>query len=207
MLTGPFETRAPLVLASGSPRRRGFLEDLGLQFRIVLPRRAEAMRRDGEEPEAFARRAALAKAEDVAAREPASAVIAADTIVALDGVTMGKPRSHEEGLAMLVSLSGRTHSVHTACCLILPGGAREERAVEARVTMAFYDEATLRAYVHTGEGEDKAGSYAVQGRGAFLVERIEGSWSGVAGLPLAEVTQLLLAHNIIKPRRQPGRRF
>lgn len=207
MLTGPFEARASLVLASGSPRRRTFLEDLGLQFRIVLPHRAEAVRWSGEAPGAFARRAASAKAEDVAAREPASAVLAADTIVSLDGEIMGKPRSHEEGLAMLVKLSGRTHSVFTACCLMLPGGGREERTVEAKVTMAPHDTATLKAYVHTGEGEDKAGSYAVQGRGAFLVERIEGSWSGVAGLPLAEVTQMLLAHGLIGPRQPPARHF
>jgi len=196
---GPFRALASVVLASGSPRRREFLESLGLAFEVYGNGAAEPDPLPGEPPADYARRAAEAKAASVAAARPGCVVIAADTVVALHGETMGKPQDRADAVRMLARLAGHTHEVVSACCVALPGGTRETFHAVTRVTMWNAPPAALAAYAATGEPDDKAGAYGIQGVGAFLVESIDGSWSNVVGLPVAELVQLLLRHGTIEP--------
>jgi septum formation protein len=187
-------TPPSLVLASASPRRRALLEQLGIPLRIDPPHVDESVR-PGEPPEAYVSRLAREKAAAVHARHPGATVLAADTSVVLDGAVLGKPATAEEALAMLRALAGRTHAVMTA--VTVPGAG--ERLVTAAVTFTEAADPALRWYVSTGEPMDKAGGYAVQGIGGFLVERIEGSHSAVVGLPLVETLALLRAAGYILP--------
>lgn len=194
-----FITNLPLVLASGSPRRRKFLSSLGLSFSVVRPEEPEPLPTAGETPQAFALRVARAKAAEVAPHYPAAALIAADTVVSLAGENLGKPKSEAEAVNMLLKLAGKRHTVCTACCLRLPGGQEEAFCISSEVLMAAWSKNALRAYAAGGEPMDKAGAYAIQGQGAFLVESVNGSYSNIVGLPLTELLQALLAHNIISP--------
>ncbi|HET6984899.1 MAG TPA: Maf family protein [Myxococcaceae bacterium] len=179
-------SQPPLVLASASPRRRALLEQLGIALRVD-PAHLDENVRAGEAAERYVVRLAREKAEAVQARHPNATVLGADTSVVVDGVVLGKPGSEDEALSMLRRLSGRTHEVMTAVA-VAGGGAR---CVTAEVTFTVATDAALRWYVSTGEPLDKAGAYAVQGIGGFLVERIEGSHSAVVGLPLVETLALL----------------
>jgi septum formation protein len=193
-----FTARLPLVLASASPRRREFLRGLGIEHTVVPPPgTAEPLPVPGEEPAAFAARAAAAKARAVSALMPEAAVLGADTVVALDGAVLGKPRDAEDAFWFLKRLAGRDHTVITACALCLPGGEAVEFAARAAVTMAVWPDAVLRAYARCGEGLDKAGGYALQGAGAFLVTAVRGSWSAVVGLPAAETVAACMRHGIV----------
>ncbi|NHZ48464.1 Maf family protein, partial [Nitratidesulfovibrio liaohensis] len=145
-------------------------------------------------------RAAAAKAASVAASRPGCVVIAADTVVALHGEIMGKPRDRMDAVRMLSRLAGHTHEVVSACCVALPDGNSETFHAATRVTMWDAPAAALAAYAATGEPDDKAGAYGIQGVGAFLVESIDGSWSNVVGLPVAELVRLLLHHGVIEPK-------
>ncbi len=187
----------PLILASASPRRQQFLRELGLTFSIVLPEGDEPRPKSGEAPKAYAARTAASKACRVAPACPGAAVLAADTIVVLDGDVLGKPADPVEGLAMLERLSGREHTVITAVQAIFPDGDRAAFTCESRVRFHAWDRRALSAYARTGEPLDKAGGYAVQGIGAFLVASLEGSWTNVVGLPVAEVLELLLARKVV----------
>jgi len=179
----------PLILASSSPRRLQLLEMLGIPCRVVAPD-ADETRRAGELPEAYVVRLARAKAGVVAAREPAELVLAADTTVVVRGELLGKPASPEDAAVMLGKLAGRTHHVMTGVALAM--GERMLHALDVTdVTFRALDRATIAAYVETGEPMDKAGAYAVQGRGAALVEAIRGDFFGVMGLPLRLVIDLL----------------
>jgi len=175
-----------LVLASASPRRRALLEQLGIPLRID-PAHLDENVRAGESAERYVLRLAREKADLVQGRHPHATVLAADTSVVLEGSVLGKPANADEAIAMLRRLSGRTHQVLTA--VAIAGGS--ERLVTAAVTFVAASESALRWYVSTGEPMDKAGAYAVQGIGGFLVERIAGSYSAVVGLPLAETLALL----------------
>jgi len=187
MPPSPLEPDAgALVLASASPRRRALLERLGILLRID-PAHLDENVREGEPAERYVLRLAVEKAEAVHARHRNATVLAADTSVVLEGRILGKPETAEEALQMLRSLSGRTHQVMTAVAVAGAGA----RCVTASVTFTAASEAALRWYVSTGEPMDKAGAYAVQGIGGFLVERIEGSHSAVVGLPLVETLALL----------------
>ena len=178
----------PLVLASGSPRRRELLSRLGLEPEVVPADIDEAPLPD-EAPPLHALRIARAKAEAAAARRPRAPVLAADTIVVLDGEILGKPHHRGEARDMLRRLSGRSHLVITAVAVRF--GRREATVVEqARVTFQTVSEPLLDWYLATGEADDKAGAYAVQGRGALLVERVEGNVQAVVGLPLAPLPDL-----------------
>jgi septum formation protein len=180
---------APLVLASGSPRRRQLLEMLGLPFRVVVPD-IDERQLAGESPEAYVVRLARAKAAAVAAREPGELVLGADTTVVIRGHLLGKPSSTEEATAMLAKLQGRTHQVLTG--VAMAADARVEDALDVTdVKFRRVDHSTLEAYAATGEPMDKAGAYAVQGLGAILVEGIRGDFFGVMGLPLRLVLDLL----------------
>lgn len=203
-----FRTRAPLVLASASPRRQRFLRDLGLDFQILPSRAEEPEPLPGEDPAAYAEKVARLKAEDVAAAPdlPRNAIIlAADTVVALpqavDSRIMGKPADADHALDMLSALSGRTHLVVTGCALLEPGGGRPAHVfhVATRVSFHPWDRAALAAYARCGEPLDKAGAYAIQGRGSFLVESIEGSYTNVVGLPVAELLERLIAMRAVAP--------
>ena len=198
-MRGSFHTVAPLILASSSPRRQRFLQELGLDF-TVRPADVEEQHRPGEEPETFVLRLAADKARAVADRNPQACILAADTIVVLEQAILGKPRDAAHAEAMLAGLSGRWHEVWTGYCLCRSrDGVSVQRAVRTRVLFRPLTAALCRAYVLTGEPLDKAGAYGLQGRGAFLVERIDGSHSNVIGLPMAEVIEDLLRLGIITP--------
>jgi septum formation protein len=178
-----------LVLASGSPRRRDLLRDLGWKFQVI-PADVEETVFPGEDPETAACRLAEVKARAVAARMPECLVIGADTLVILDGQFLGKPRNRVQGLEMLRMLNGREHIVLTGIALV--EGTRSCVAVErTTVRFRFVTESALQAYVDTGEGDDKAGGYAIQGQGALLVESISGCFYNVMGLPLGRLSILL----------------
>ncbi len=181
--------RSVLVLASASPRRLELLGRLGIPVEVRPSRVDESLppgRPLGEALEAVARRKAAAVAHQVA---PAW-VLAADTAVVLGERVMGKPRGPDEAREMLRALSGRVHRVITAVALLGPGADRTV-AVETRVRFRRLSEDEIAWYTGLDEPYDKAGAYGIQGRGAFLVESIEGSYTNVVGLPLSETVDLL----------------
>lgn len=184
-----------LVLASASPRRQALLGQLGLRF-VVVPADIDESSQPAEAPLDYVCRLAREKARAVREGEHAhAAVLAADTSVVLDDDILGKPRDHFHALGMLARLSGRTHQVITAVCLSTPQ-AEEVIAVETAVTFLGLDRATCERYLAAGEAWDKAGAYAIQGLGGALVASINGSYSNVVGLPLAETWQLLSRHGV-----------
>ncbi|MBI5557715.1 MAG: septum formation protein Maf [Deltaproteobacteria bacterium] len=196
---GGFHTTCQLILASASPRRQRFLQELGLDF-IVEPSSVDECGRFGESPEFFVLRLAEEKAEAVARGHVRACILAADTIVVLDNEILGKPRDAADAEAMLAKMSGKWHEVWTGYCLRrLADSLVVKRAVRTRVLFRPLDADLRRAYVLTGEPLDKAGSYGLQGRGGFLVARIDGSYSNVIGLPVAEVIADLLGLGIILP--------
>jgi septum formation protein len=181
-----------LHLASHSPRRRQLLQQLGADFGVLDVEVAE-QRAAGESPQDYVRRVAHDKAHaGLASLRQAvdAAVLGADTEVVLDDEVFGKPRDAADAAAMLRRLSGRTHAVISTVWLV---SARDEATATSvsQVRFAALDESTIAAYVATGESFGKAGAYAIQGRGATLIEHLEGSYSGVMGLPLFETAQLL----------------
>ena len=175
-----------LVLASGSPRRARILESLGIPFRVVVTGADETLA-PGEEAGAAAERVARVKAASVAG-EPLP-VLAADTLVTCDGRILGKPAHAADAAEMLRFLSGRVHEVVTGVCLVATGRAVSGTCRTA-VTFASLSDADIAWYVATGEPMDKAGAYHVDGRAAAFIERIEGSPSNVAGLPVRLVLKL-----------------
>lgn len=180
-----------IVLASASPRRAELLASAGLSF-VVVPSRVAEEQLPGEAPEEFVRRLARAKARDVAGIRRDDVVLGADTEVVLDGEVLGKPRDDEDARAMLARLSGRTHDVVTGYELYDVAAARAEGGVvRTRVEFARLSPGEIDAYVVTGEPRGKAGGYAIQGRGAGMIRRIEGSYTNVVGLPLREVLEAL----------------
>lgn len=192
---------SPLVaLASSSPRRRELLAQIGLPF-TVLDVQVDEARLAGEPPQAYVHRLAFAKAWAGAAspgRPPGLPVIGADTAVVLDGEVLGKPADEAEGVAMLARLSGRTHRVLTGVALVADRG-EDWRLSDSAVTFRVVSEREARAYWRSGEPADKAGGYAIQGLAALFVTRIEGSYSGVVGLPLHDTAELLAAQGIRFP--------
>ncbi len=180
-----------VVLASVSPRRRELLTSLGLRV-LVVPSDVEEGDRPGHGPLALARVLAAAKAEAVAGRYPDDLTVAADTVVDVDGLALGKPAGPAEAAAMLERLAGREHAVHTAfCAMDGSSGRRLERALSTKVWFAPLERDAIERYVATGEPFDKAGGYGIQGRGAALVERIEGDFYTVMGFPLGEFVRSL----------------
>lgn len=194
--------QTPLVLGSGSPRRRAILETLRVPARVA-PAGIDEQRGAGEGVEAFLERVVrekLCAVESRATEAPLAGVLVADTIVVLDAHILGKPDSPRHALEMLRRLSGRTHTVHTRYAIALadvPATPAAERTVVSQVTLREAGEEELARYVRTGEGLDKAGAYAVQGIGAFLVERVEGSYTNVVGLPACEVVLDLRAVGLL----------
>ena len=178
-----------VILASASPRRRELLALVGIEHE-VRPANIDESLLAGETPVAHAERLARAKAHTIAGREPGAVVIAADTIVVVDGDVLGKPRDAGEAHAMLRRLSGRTHTVLTA--IAVARGALTESAVESvDVTFRALTDAEITAYIATGEPMDKAGAYGIQGYGATIVERVDGDYFSVMGLGLRRLIELL----------------
>lgn len=180
-----------LILASQSPRRAELLKQMGMPFDVLVTDLDER-REPGERPEAYVDRLAREKCEAGVKRcpEPPLAVIGADTVVVLDNEILGKPQSINEGRAMLSRLSGKTHQVLTGVA-VSDGTRLEAAVVSSLVTFKALSEGDLDAYLATGEGRDKAGSYGIQGIGGVFVEHIQGSFSAVMGLPVFETERLL----------------
>ena len=193
----------PLVLASASPRRRGFLHQLGYPFEVVTPA-TEEKARPGESATEYVLRNAAEKSADVAGRVAAGAVvIAADTVVVLRGRIMEKPQSAADAADMLQALSGQVHQVITGVCVRGPGRngrpAVHAFAVSTDVEFTRLSEAEIAAYIASGEPMDKAGAYAIQGRAAYMIRQIRGSYTNVVGLPLTELVEILAADFGIRP--------
>jgi len=181
-------------LASASPRRSQLLRQIGVAHE-VRPVDLDESRRSGESPRDYVLRLAREKASAGAATSNDLPVLAADTTVAIGEEIFGKPRDQDDGVRMLAALSGRSHSVLTAVALANEG--RIETAIsETRVTLRALGEAECRNYWASGEPVDKAGAYAIQGFGAVFIARLEGSYSGVMGLPLCETAALLDAAGV-----------
>ena len=192
-----------LLLASASPRRRELLRNAGFDFDVQASHIVEEMK-PGERPEEFARRAAREKALHIAASSPGGRlVLGADTVVVVDGETLGKPSDPADAARMLRLLSGRTHQVHTGVCLVR--APDEVKALEHETTLVTFrelDEEEIRGYVESGEPLDKAGAYAVQGLASKFVTRISGCYSNVVGLPVARVYGILRPLMKAEGRRQ-----
>ena len=190
---------APLILASRSPRRRALLEQIRIPVEVRATDAEEIARAD-ERAHDYLERVVSAKIGEALARvESGRAVLAADTEVVLDDRVLGKPRDDAHAKELLRSLAGRSHDVMTRFAI----GSRERnviaaRTVVTRVVFRALSEAEIAGYVASGEGSDKAGAYAIQGLGAFAVERIEGSYSNVVGLPLAEVVVELVGAGLVR---------
>ena len=200
MKPAPLRTAARFVLASASPRRKSLLEDLGLDFE-VMEARVEEIPASGELPREFVLRAACDKAAEISRDIPDAWVLGADTVVVHAERILGKPKDSQNALKVLLALSGKKHRVHTGFCL---KSGREQVSVSRVVTTEVYfsefSEDIASAYVATGEPLDKAGAYGIQGMGGFLVERINGSYSNVVGLPLMEVVEELVRYEVVEPR-------
>jgi septum formation protein len=179
-----------IILASASPRRRELLKLVGIEHE-VKPADIDESLRKGENPHDYAVRLAREKAELVNdGADPDQAVIGADTTVVIDGEVLGKPGDTHEAEAMLGKLSGRTHTVITAVA-VCRSGETWSSVEEVQVTFRKLSNAEIKAYIATGEPMDKAGAYGIQGFGATIVDRIEGDYFAVMGLPLARLVRLL----------------
>jgi septum formation protein len=190
----------PLVLASASPRRREILEQLGLVF-TVQPANVDESLLPGEDHDRYVVRLAAHKAHAAAALLTdlgPRCVLGADTTVVLEGKVFGKPENRQESEQMLRELRGREHIVYTGVALwLVPEAHGHSLVVNTRVLFRSFSDATLRRYVDSGEGLDKAGSYGIQELGAGLVSEVHGSYSNVVGLPAAETIELLEAAGVL----------
>ncbi len=184
-------TSPKIILASASPRRRALLEQIGVSYRAIHADIDETAE-DGETAQAYARRLALVKAKTVQGMLPADVrlpVLGADTVVEISGEILTKPLSEDEGMGMLGKLSGKRHRVYTAVALVA-----DKELIRLSATSVVFRNISVkerRAYWLSGEPRGKAGGYAIQGVGAIFVRHIEGSYSGVMGLPLFETAELL----------------
>lgn len=210
-----------VILASASPRRKELLEQLGFSVKVI-PSNVEEKRRDGEEPEMYVKRLAREKVLNVVQRvqatqapqtelaralrqtqreEPARWVVGADTVVVLESHIFEKPTDTHDAFEMLLRLEGREHEVITGFCVYdLKKNKEGLQAVRTGVTFKSMSKTEIERYISVGEGTDKAGAYAVQGVGAYLVERIDGSYSNVVGLPLCQVVEMMQemgAHDLL----------
>lgn len=185
---------AQIILASASPRRRELLDQIGVRYEVCLVDIDETPKR-AEPPLVYVKRVAAEKSAACAAiTGVAKPVLAADTAVILNGSILGKPLGRDHGVSMLRQLSGTTHHVFSA--ISLRGSQHEEAVSITEVTFRKLSDAEIVAYWETGEPDDKAGAYAIQGLGSIFVKTINGSFSGVMGLPLYETAELLAKQGI-----------
>ena len=186
-----------MILASKSPRRRYLLSQAGLSF-DVIPSGFDERSVPFSDPAQYVCTLSQAKAQDIAAKHPQSWVIGADTIVFMDGQVLGKPKGREAARQMLKQLSGQTHQVYTGytiCCQ--SQGQCFTEAICTDVTFKVLSDDEIEWYIHTDEPFDKAGAYAIQGLGTFLVRRINGSYTNVVGLPVCEVIEHLIKAGVV----------
>lgn len=184
-----------IVLASGSPRRFELLKSLGLNFDVYRPDADESMK-NGEAPHELCIRLSRLKAESGAKKFPDSLIIAADTIVVIDDLILGKPKDRRDAFMMLKRLQGRWHEVITGISICMKKNILSHDE-HTRVKFRELNDSEIEAYVSTGECDDKAGAYAVQGYGSLLVERIEGDYFNVVGLPLCSLGRMLNVFGIM----------
>ena len=182
-----------IILASGSPRRRELLKDIGLEFEIYKPDVDES-KLENEKPEDLCLRLSRLKAKNAAKNFPDSIIIAADTIVVINNKILGKPHDREEAFLMLKMLEGREHEVITGLSVVL-NEKIISRAEHTTVKFTAMNDEEIREYISTGESDDKAGAYAIQGKGSTLIERINGDYFNVVGLPLCLLTKILKNFN------------
>ena len=191
------ENDKKLILASKSPRRRYLLSQAGLLF-SVIPSQVDESSISVSAPSLYARDLAVAKAMDVAEHHPDSWVIGADTIVLIDGFILGKPDSKQHAVEMLNRLSGQTHQVITGYCICRQTqGKQISDSVTTDVTFKTLSDREIKWYTRTSEPFDKAGAYAIQGLGTFLVKSIHGSYTNVVGLPVCEVIEHLIREGVV----------
>ncbi len=189
--------RPGLILASKSPRRRYLLAKAGLEFTVIASEFDESSVVLSN-PESYVKRLAEAKARDISNRYPDSWIIGADTIVFMGNTILGKPASRAEARAMLKSLSAKTHQVHTGYCICRKATDHLfSDSVTTDVSFKNLSEKEIEWYINSGEPFDKAGAYAIQGIGTFLVKRINGSYTNVVGLPVCEVLEYLIKEGVV----------
>lgn len=191
--------RHALVLASASPRRRDLLAQIGIVPTLIDPPDIDETPAKGELPVDYAARLALAKAQAVAGRHPDMAVLAADTVVACGRRILPKAEDRETAEACLQLLSGRRHRVIGGVALLLPDGRRWTTVAKSTVSMKRVSETERRWYLETGDWSGKAGGYAIQGPAAVLVQSIQGSYSNIVGLPLAQLWAGMVGLGLIAP--------
>ncbi len=177
-----------IILASGSPRRRELLGSLGWKFRVIVPEIDESIGK--ESPLQAVERLAMEKARAVSGLFHEDLVIAADTIVVIEGRILGKPENSSRAIEMLSMLNNRTHEVITGLAVCW-GSSRSVSSEITKVTFRKMNTSDLSTYVSTGEGLDKAGAYAIQGRGSLLVKNISGCYFNVVGLPLFRLSKIM----------------
>jgi len=182
---------SPFILASASPRREELLRSVGLKFKII-PADVDETYLQGESPRAHVQRLSHDKAGVIAGRYPKALVLGADTIVVIDGLILGKPKNKKQALEMLERLSGRRHTVFTGFTIACAGaGISKTRVVQSAVQFKKISPEEINWYVGCDEPYDKAGGYAVQGKGAYFIKAIRGSYTNVIGLPLCETLEEL----------------
>ena len=186
-----------LILASKSPRRRYLLEKVGLKFSII-PSELDESSMILSPPESYVKSLAVAKAGHISDRYPDSWIIGADTVVFIDNTILGKPASRDEARAMLKRLSAKTHQVHTGYCICHKATEHLfSECVTTDVSFKNLSQKEIDWYIDSGEPFDKAGAYAIQGIGTFLVKRINGSYTNVVGLPVCEVLEYLINEGVV----------
>jgi nucleoside triphosphate pyrophosphatase len=186
-----------LILASKSPRRRKLLEQAGLKF-SVIPSNIDETRIPLSSPETYVRMLSEVKADSVSQKFPEKWVIGADTIVLKNGDILGKPESKDDARTMLKKLSGQSHQVLTGYAIVCKAKNKKfSETVKTDVLFKHLTDEEIEWYIHTNEPFGKAGSYAIQGIGSFLVKSIHGSYTNVVGLPVCEVIEFLIKEGII----------
>lgn len=184
-------TKKALILASASPRRIELLAQIGLKPAQIVPARIDETPQKGEQPDALALRLASEKASAIAAKQPDSYILAADTVVACGRRTLDKAENKDQALAFLTTLSGRRHSVHGGIAIMAPNGIIRTRVVKTLVQFKKLSAAEMDWYLASGEWEGKAGGYAIQGKAAAFIKSITGSYSNVVGLSLYDTIMML----------------
>ena len=184
-----------IILASASPRRKDLFSYLGLDFTVTIPH-VDEQARQGEHPEDFCHRISIDKAAIAIRDYPDALIIAADTIVVIDGMILGKPHDDKEAFDYLTLLEGRTHEVYTGYTIMYKG-ENKTKVIRTRVHFRAMTAEEILWYIATREPLDKAGAYAVQGIGSIFVDRVEGSYTNVIGLPLSDLYYDLKGFGIV----------
>lgn len=181
-----------IILASKSPRRIALLQEIGLEFVSYSPKFDEKEGEQNENPEEIATHNAIGKAIEAVKHFKNALIIGVDTVVESNGHILGKPKDREDAKRLIRLISGTTHRVITAICVInTVSGKTITGVTETFVTMEKIDEEKILAYVNSGEGDDKAGAYAIQGKGALFIKKIEGDYFNVVGLPIYTLKKML----------------